>query len=92
MADPVTAAIEEIMDENVLPLPPSTSYLPPALLSLLAQAEAQLASHLPSHAQEKLKEVDAWGLEALGKKGGRKNLGRGEREGRVEGGMVLGKD
>lgn len=66
MADPVTAAIEEIMDENVLPLPPSTSYLPPALLSLLAQAEAQLASHLPSHAQEKLKEVDAWGLEALG--------------------------
>ena len=82
MADPVTAAIEEIMEENVLPLPPPTSYLPPALLSLLAQVEDQLASYLPPHAQEKLKEVDAWGLEALGKKGERKSLGRGEKGGR----------
>jgi hypothetical protein len=88
MADPVTAATEEIMEENVLPptASPSSSSLSslaasvaPGLLSLLAQVEEQLALHLPPQAQEKLKGVDAWGLEALGKEGGRE-------EGSMEGG------
>ena len=98
MADHVTAAIEEIMEENVLPPTASLSSsslsslaasVGPALLSLLAQVEDQLALHLPPQAQEKVKGVDAWGLDALGRGGGRKGRwregGRGGREGNWKG-------
>lgn len=77
MSDPVTSAVEELLEENVFP-PPATaspsstsSMLTPLIttfLEVLARVEEKVVEHLPPQAQKKFHAVDAWGSTALGEK------------------------
>lgn len=77
MSDPVTSAVEELLEENVFP-PPATaspsstsSMLTPLIttfLKVLARVEEKVVEHLPLQAQKKFHAVDAWGSTSLGEK------------------------